>query len=186
MSSFQINVADLRRSRATDRDVLIDAEVDWALELSRVAPSTSGEPNIHLMLTLSPVGGGLLVRGSAKFDVAHACHRCLAERVEEAEAQVMAMFTASAGDEDGTFLLDDVIDLEPAVRDDVLLSMPLLPVCVDGCESQPGGDSRLVGHGETDLNTGRSGYESAVTIPEDGASEASPFAVLRDLLDSGD
>ena len=58
------------------------------------------------------------------------------------------------------------IDLEPFVRDEALLSLPLLPECPDGC-------AVVVTTPETDLNT---------DLPGDG----SPFAVLRDLLPPGD
>ena len=45
-----------------------------------------------------------------------------------------AMFRPSPEKTTRTFLLGDVIDLEPALRDDVLLAMPISPTCPDGCD----------------------------------------------------
>lgn len=182
MNPFQINVSDLRRSRADEREIEVAANVDWALELSRVEPSPQGSDNLHAKLTLSPIGGGLLVHGTASFLARHTCHRCLEDWTEQVAAPVSAMFSARAGAEDEEmFPLGDVIDLEPALRDDVLLSMPLSPTCPDGCDPQLG-----LG-GQTDLNTTAPAEPgSADGIPEDQIDEGSPFSVLRDLLDPDD
>ena len=182
MNPFELNVADLRRSRATEREVEISATVDWGLELSRIALEPAGGPNLLARLMLTPVGGGLMAHGLATFTVRHSCHRCLDEWTEEMEAPISAMFApASSDDDDETFPLSDVIDLEPAVRDDVLLAMPLSPTCPDGCRSE------LVAGGETGLNTTAPADEnSADGIPEDSTGETSPFAVLRDLLERDD
>ena len=148
MSGFEVNVADLRRARASERDIALSARVDWALELSRVEPSADGGDNLWIEATLSPIGGGLLVSGTARFVARHTCHRCLAEWTEPVETPVSAMFSSRAGaDDEETFPLGDVIDLEPPIRDDVLLAMPISPTCPDGC------DVELVGSGENGLNT---------------------------------
>lgn len=182
MNPFELNVSDLRRSHATEREVDLAAAVDWALELSRVEPESDGGANLHLALTLTPVGGGLMVSGEARFVARHSCHRCLEEWTEEMAVPVSAMFSPRADEDDeGMFLLTDTIDLETPLRDDVLLAMPLLPTCPDGCETQ------LVGSPENDLNTSGSAEDGSVEdAPEASEGEGSPFAVLRDLLEPGD
>jgi len=182
MHDFEINVTDLRRSRAADRQATVDAEVDWSLELSRVEPAPGGGPNLNLELTLSPVGGGLLVSGEADFEARHTCHRCLTEWTEPTAVPLSIMFgTGASEDDDGLFPLNDTIDLESPVRDDVLLAMPLLPTCPHGCSAQ------LVGSSENGLNTSAPAEDgSAEGAPEDSKGEGSPFSVLRDLLDPGD
>lgn len=182
MNQFEVNVSDLRRSHATERSVDLEAKVDWALELSRVEPSSDGEPNLDAVVTLTPVGGGLLVAGEADFDARHTCHRCLRDWTEPMVARISAMFSPRAAEDDeGLFLLTDTIDLEVPVRDDVLLSMPLIPTCPDGCTTQ------LVGSQENGLNTSGSTEDGSVDgNPEDADGEGSPFSVLRDLLDPGD
>ena len=176
MSDFVVNVADLRRSTAAERAIEVDATVDWAAELSRIATRTGA--NLLAGLKLTPVGGGLMVHGTAKVQAIHACHRCLEEYVEEMEIPVSALFAFDADPDGETFPLGDTIDLEPMLRDDVLTAMPMSPTCPDGCSVQLGAER------ENSLNT------PAPTAPHEGASEGvdegSPFAVLRDLLDGGD
>ncbi len=181
MTPFEIRVADLRRARALERDVELAAAVDWRLELSRLEPSPGGAPNLSLALTLSPVVGGLLVHGEGTCTVRHTCRRCLTEWTEPMTAPISALFADTAGEEDDVFELRDVIDVEAAVRDDVLTAMPLGPVCPEGCVSG------LVGGEENDLNTPAPGEDdSADGTPNDPGLEGSPFAILRDLLDRGD
>jgi len=182
MSLFEINVADLRRSRAQEREIDLSATVDWSLEMSRLERSEPGTDNLTAKLMLSPIGGGLLVHGTASFTARHTCHRCLEESTEPMTAPVSAMFTPrSAAEDEETFLLADVIDLEPALRDDVLLALPISPTCADGCELQ-------LGLGEqNDLNTTAPAEPgSADDIPDDTSGEGSPFSVLRDLLEPDD
>ena len=74
-------------------------------------------------------------------------------------------------DEPPEYLLDgDLVDLEPVIRDETLLALPLLPVCPDGCVE-------LVEATETDLNT---------DVPGDESRDSSPFAVLQDLIEHAD
>lgn len=182
MNVFSVNVADLRRSRAAERTVAMSAAVDWALELSAVEPAPNGADNLDLVLTLTPVGGGLLVHGSAEMVVRHSCHRCLEEWTEPITVPISAMFTADGAQDDETFPLGDVIDLEPAVRDDVLTAMPMSPTCPNGCSGQ------LVGDGEMGLNTRTPAEPRSADGDPDvrEMEEASPFSVLKDLLKPGD
>lgn len=182
MKQFETNVSDLRRFHAAERRLDIAATVDWALELSRIEVTPGGAPNLDVAVTLTPVGGGLVVAGEADFDVRHTCHRCLNEWTEPMMAPISVMFSSRASeDDDGIFPLGDVIDLEPAIRDDVLLAMPLLPSCPGGCATQ------LVGSGESDLNTPGSAEDgSADGNPEGEDGQGSPFSILRDLLEPGD
>lgn len=181
MTPFEIHVADLLRSSAAPRSVEVAATVDWELDLSRVAPDPAGGPNLHLDLTLTPVGGGLLVAGTSFFVARHTCHRCLDEWTEPMEVPISALFSTQHDTDDVVFPLADIIDLEPAVRDDVLVAMPVAPTCPAGCAAQ------LVGDAENGLNTpAAAGDDPAEDVPEDPDREGSPFAVLRDLLDRGD
>ncbi len=82
MNQFEVNVSDLRRTHSTEREINMEATVDWALELSKVEAASGGEPNIDVAVTVTPVGGGLLVAGEADFDARHTCHRCLEEWTE--------------------------------------------------------------------------------------------------------
>jgi uncharacterized metal-binding protein YceD (DUF177 family) len=57
--------------------VLVEAIVDWGLELTRVGPQLTAP------LTLESASGGLVVRGEVATTAVHTCHRCLKEWSEE-------------------------------------------------------------------------------------------------------
>ena len=126
------------------------------------------------------IGGGLFVSGTAKIEARHSCHRCLTEWTEATDVPISAMFSSrSAEDDEQTFPLSDVIDLEAPIRDDVLLAMPISPTCPDGCDPQ------LVGSQENGLNTAAPAEPSSADGAQDvsDVDEGSPFSVLRDLLE---
>lgn len=161
---FIINVADLLGQDAPSRDVQIEAQVDWGLELSTIQP----DPPLVADLLLSSLPSAILARGEVFFRVEHTCRRCLTPYVEDVTKDVTGLFEQHA-DED-SYPIDGIdLDLEPFLRDEALLALPLLPECPDGCDL-------VVSTPETDLNTD----------PPAEADEASPFAVLRDLLPPGD
>ena len=64
----------------------------------------------------------------------------------------------------------DTYDFEVMVRDELMLDLPMAPLCAPDCKG-------LVAEAGNDLNT---------DFSEDEASESSPFSVLKDLLDTGD
>jgi uncharacterized protein len=164
-SPFIQPIGDLLRDRAEGRDVEVGAPVDWHVELSRVLP----DPELRAELTLMPMPGGILVRGSVHGVARHTCHRCVEEWDEPFEVAVAQLYARpESATEDDYVVHGDLIDLEPMLIDEVLLAMPLVPTCGGDC---PG----LVEDRETDLNT---------SVPEADDSR-SPFAVLKDLFDPG-
>ena len=99
--------------------------------------------------------------------VEHTCARCLTAFTRDEVVAVSSMFLTEP-DEDGYLLEGNEVDLEQMLRDETLLSLPMLPRCGPDC---PG----VVSSAGTDLNTGPPGGR------ED--ESGSPFAALRDLLD---
>ena len=161
-SPFVLNVADLLGRDAPTRQEVIEAPVDWGIELSTLTP----DPPLLAQLQLHPVSGGIAVTGTVEFTTEDSCYRCLAPTTTERSATIGALFDRTEDDE--SYPLDGhEIDLEQMLRDEVLLSLPLSPSCGDDC---PG----VVSSAQNDLNTGASGDEDDVR---------SPFAVLKDLLE---
>lgn len=161
-SPFRIPVSDLLADPGRRRPVEIDTPVEWPLELSVVGPQ------LHAELVLQGAAGGLLVRGSVEVEATHTCHRCLTEWTEPVRVEVTEMLGLDA-DPDGYPLDDDIADLEPPLRDAVLLAMPDNPTCRADCRgicATCGGD----------LNTG--------ACPGHDEEGDSPFASLRGLFDS--
>ncbi|RKE21342.1 DUF177 domain-containing protein [Streptomyces sp. TLI_171] len=104
---------------------------------------------IKLELRLESVVEGVLVTGTAEAHVTGECSRCLEPVEDDLEVDFQELFyypeaeerhRAIAGDdfdeesEDETYRLEgDLFDLQPVLRDAVVLALPLQPVCQDDC-----------------------------------------------------
>ena len=62
------------------------------------------------------------------------CARCLAPVSLPVEVEFADLFAYPADEPFDHQLAGDLLDLEPVVRDAVVLSLPFQPECVDGCE----------------------------------------------------
>jgi uncharacterized protein len=127
-SPFVLNVADLLGRDAPSRRELIEVPVDWGLELSTIQL----EPPLVADLTLSSLPSGVLARGTLQFHAEHTCRRCLTPYTDEVDHSVAALFEEDP-DEEAYPIFDLEIDLEPFLRDEALLALPMLPECPDGC-----------------------------------------------------
>lgn len=158
-SPLVVLVTDVLHSRGGHRPIRMQVPVDFGIEFSRVAPDN----DLDIDLTVSSVSGGLMVRGNLRGVMSHTCARCLTEWEEDFDLEVAELFGEDASPEEDAYQIDhDEIDLEPMLRDAVLLSVPLVPSCGDDCAGLGQDD-------KTDLNS------------NSGAS-TSPFAVLKELL----
>jgi uncharacterized protein len=127
-SAFILNVADLLGRDAPPRRELIEVPVDWGLELSTI----QSDPPLVADLTLSPLPSGILARGTVQFQAEHTCRRCLTRYTDEIDHSVAALFEEDP-DEEAYPIENLEIDLEPFLRDEALLALPMLPECPDGC-----------------------------------------------------
>jgi uncharacterized protein len=96
---------------------------------------TPGSP-IELDLRLESVVEGVLVTGTAHVAVSGECVRCLTEISDEMEIDIQELFVypGSEADEDEASRLEgDLIDLEPLLRDEVVLELPFQPLCREDC-----------------------------------------------------
>jgi uncharacterized protein len=102
-----------------------------------------GNP-VHLAALLESVLEGVLVTGTVRAVAQGDCVRCL-DRVElplEATFQELFVYPeraeaaradGSETDEERPEVVDDVLDIAPAVRDAVVLGLPFGPLCRDDC-----------------------------------------------------
>ncbi|GHE46347.1 YceD family protein [Streptomyces griseoaurantiacus] len=124
----------------------VDAPKDFGVR--GVIGVPEGAP-VALDLRLESVMEGVLVTGTAGATAEGECVRCLEPLRQEIEAEFQELFSypdaddrgrASAepgddaeDDEDRYFVEDDLIGLEPVLRDAVVLALPMQPVCQDDC-----------------------------------------------------
>ncbi|MCC9307033.1 DUF177 domain-containing protein [Kitasatospora sp. RB6PN24] len=104
---------------------------------------------IALELRLESVVEGVLVTGTAEAEVTGECVRCLEPVEDELDVDFQELYyypetdergratsqdDESDEDEEETYRLEgDFFDLEPVLRDAVVLALPLQPVCREDC-----------------------------------------------------
>lgn len=115
-----------------------------SLELSVPAPTNLGieligvpeGSSVELQLRLEAVAEGVLLSGRARAVLAGECARCLGAVASELEAPIQELYVypdRAIDDADDARLEGDLLDLEPALRDAVVLALPYRPVCRPDC-----------------------------------------------------
>ncbi|WP_298130950.1 DUF177 domain-containing protein [Micropruina sp.] len=92
--------------------------------------------SIEIELRLESVVEGVLVTGTAEVTLTGQCGRCL-EPIsfdEEIDLQELYLYPdKEPDDEEASRLEDDLLDLEPLLRDTVVLDLPYTPLCRPDC-----------------------------------------------------
>ena len=97
--------------------------------------------DLDLDLRLESVMEGVLVSGQVTATVTGECSRCLEPVSEELQVRLQELYAyegkgaeaAGDDDEDESRMEGDFLDLEPALRDAVVLALPLTPLCDEDC-----------------------------------------------------
>lgn len=84
-------------------------------------------------VVLESVMGGVSVTGTVQAQWTGRCRRCLEPAAGSISVAVREHFTESGDGEETYPLHDGDVDLEPMVRDAVLLELPQAPLCREGC-----------------------------------------------------
>jgi uncharacterized protein len=125
------------------------APSDMRLELIG-APEGS---DVELNLKFEAVTEGVLVTGTATARLAGECARCLGPVADTVTVSLLELYRYhddrprgrasynnsdreaedQADDDEERFLDGDLLDLEPALRDTVVLALPMSPLCRDDC-----------------------------------------------------
>ena len=94
--------------------------------------------DLEMQLRLEAVMDGVLVTGTVRGQAAGECVRCLGPAERGIDVDLMELFAypdrvPGGDDDDVRELLDERIDIEPALRDAVVLALPFQPVCREDC-----------------------------------------------------
>jgi uncharacterized protein len=138
-SPWVVDTRELGRRAGLSRAVQRSAPVGSALGVPDVIVVPQGA-EVELDLLLESVVEGVLVTGTAAAPVSGQCSRCLDPTDDEIEVELTELFaypdstTEATTDEDEiSRLIDNRIDLEPIVRDAVVLALPQVPLCREDC-----------------------------------------------------
>jgi uncharacterized protein len=102
-------------------------------DLRGIGAEIAADQPIDVDVTLERISEGIVVRGTIHVPWQAGCSRCLQPVAGAVRVHVDELFELHplAGE---TYLLDvDVVDLEPLVRDTVVLELPSKPVCREDC-----------------------------------------------------
>jgi uncharacterized protein len=113
----------------------VPAPADLGIEVLQVP---EGSP-VELDLRLEAVMEGVLVTGTAHASLSGECVRCLEPVMDDVTVNFQELYVyedhalPEGEDDEVSMLQDDLVDLEPLLRDAVVLALPFQPLCQDDC-----------------------------------------------------
>jgi uncharacterized protein len=132
-----LDTRELGRRPGSQREVsrTVPAPADLGIEVLGVP---EGSP-VELDLRLEAVMEGVLVSGQARAELRGECVRCLEPIRDEVEVSLQELYCYEDQGVDPdeelevSMLQDDLVDLEPLLREAVVLALPFQPLCQDDC-----------------------------------------------------
>ena len=144
MNDFVISLRDLPHQAGSVKEVELSVPAPADLGNAMIG-AKPGSP-VRMQATLTSMADGVLASGSAQVHIAGECGRCLDESNYEQDIDFSEMFflpqvaaklteDSEAEDADELFTIsdEDSVDLEPVLRDALVLKLPFQPLCSDDC-----------------------------------------------------
>lgn len=129
-SELRVGITELRRRPGTQREVEVDVALpDLAITAARVPAGQT----VAVDAVLEAVEGGITVGGRVVAPWEGECRRCLELVTGTLEVPLHEVFENDPTDGETYPIEGDHVDLEPIVRDAVLLNLPLAPLCREDC-----------------------------------------------------
>lgn len=137
-SPWVLGVKDLVKAAGTMREEsgTLPASADLGLPVIGVQAGS----DVDLDLRLEAVHEGVLATGTATVHVTGECGRCLDPIAYDLDADLQELFffqdrVPEAEEDTEQFeVVNDLIDLEPVLRDSVVTALPFQPVCREDCQ----------------------------------------------------
>lgn len=141
--ALKINIHDIRHQKAAQiRDTLVIDAGD--LDLPDL-PGVAWKP-LTFAYVMTNAGQLFVLQGKVEGDLALECSRCLTPVLYPLEVDVLEQFSRNPQeDEDIHMFFGEEIDIAGALRDCILLNLPVKPLCSPNCLG-------LCSHCGTDLN----------------------------------
>ena len=115
---------------------VVPAPSDLHVALARVPAGT----DVELTVMFEAMPDGVLVSAEASAPVEGECARCLEPVTTSVQVSFRELYERDPEprgqedtEDDRRFLDGDLLDLEPALRDAMVLALPLAPLCRDDC-----------------------------------------------------
>jgi len=128
-SALLINVVELLRSPGTTKDVDVSVECEAiAFDDARLVDEPVG-----VQVRLESMSTGITVAGRVSATWAGECRRCLAPVRERLRVDVDELYQRVLEDPDAHPIVNDQINLVPMVRENLLVALPVGPLCRSDC-----------------------------------------------------
>ncbi|QTX06345.1 DUF177 domain-containing protein [Agromyces archimandritae] len=146
-SPYRLNVRDLSGRPGEYRDETVTLAVPEALGEGLVAVREGAR--LSFDVRLESVHEGILATTGVDTVAEGECGRCLIDIALPVEVEFTELFGYHAGEAIEYEVQDDHVDLEPLIRDAVVLALPFQPVCRPDCPGlDPETGLRLADHPE--------------------------------------
>ena len=156
-----VNVVELLRRPGNTKDVSVSvSSADLSFDDARMT-----DDPIDVAIHLESLSNGIAVHGRAAATWQGECRRCLTPLRERMSVDVDELYQVVADSPDAYAIENDQINLLPMVRENLLVAIPLGPLCREDC---PG----FCPHCGTDLRSGSCGCVAPSTDDRWAALEA--------------
>ena len=128
-SALRVEITALRRQTGAVRTVRAEVTLsDLEVTTARVR-----EGRVRVDVTIENVIEGMVARGVLLAVCDGECRRCLETVSVDLDIEVREIFELHPTEGETWPISDDHVDLEPMVRESILLALPLTPLCRDDC-----------------------------------------------------
>ncbi len=137
LEGYVLNTHDLTRAAGESKHY--ELSLAPKKDLTNGALEIREEDEVKLSLLLESVVDGILVTGTATAVASGDCSRCLDPVRLEITGEIADLYAYPDKEihtdeaDEVREMVGDLLDLEPAVRDALVLAMPLRPLCNDMC-----------------------------------------------------
>ncbi len=146
-SPFSINVRDLVNRPGEMREQQLDVPAPEQFGEGLVSVRQGSE--LALDVRLESVHEGILATAEVDATAEGECGRCLIDIALPLRVEFQELFAYHSGEAFEYEVQDDHVDLEPLIRDAVVLALPFQPVCRPDCPGlDPETGQRLADHPE--------------------------------------
>ncbi|MHC5795553.1 YceD family protein [Lacisediminihabitans sp. FW035] len=128
---YTVDVYDLMHRPGEMRERALDIVVPEEFGNAMIGIKSGSE--LQVDLRMESLHDGILVSADIDGTASGECGRCLIDIEQAVRVEIQELFAYSSDEAFEYEVHEDTIDLEPVIRDAVVLSLPFQPVCQEDC-----------------------------------------------------
>lgn len=159
---FVVNVAKIDSTVGAKAEISVAGPIEG---LQTSGSKVSSDDQVTFEGRLESIDGGIVAKGKVSATWSGECRRCLGVARGVVTSKVRELFESRPTEGETYELKGHEVDLEPMVRDAVMLELPVAPVCKSDCKG-------LCSECGANLNEGDCGCDREVSDPRWAALDA--------------